>query len=189
MFRIRDYSSILPLTADEMNRLLSRRRFDENGCWTWIAYTDPEGYGSISLRGRSWRVHRLFHEIFRGHVPVDLVVHHTCGNRACCNPAHQELTTSSDNVRRGTFYYGADHHNGGRTHCCRGHLLSGDNVIYHRQTNGNIGRKCRECERMRRANARHRRRAAANVLPAVADPQPVAPAPSPDPLANWSYEI
>jgi hypothetical protein len=208
MFRIRDYSAILPLTPDEMNRLLSRRRVDENGCWTWTGYVGPDGYGQIELRGRSWRVHRLFHEIFAGHVPTDLVVHHTCGNRACCNPAHQELTTSADNVRRGKFYYGVEHHNGGRTHCRRGHPLSGDNVIHRRQGNGHMGRICRLCERIRRTNARLRRRVAiesavvsstVNVpcatggLPASAKPlaakQLLRQAPAVDPMASWFYEI
>lgn len=164
MFKIRDYSAILPLTPDEMNRLLSRRRFESNGCWTWTGCKDYDGYGCISLRGKMWRVHRLVHEILVRHVPTNLVVHHTCGNTACCNPAHQELTTSADNTRLGKHRCGADHQNGSRTHCRHGHPLSGDNCIYRRDRLGYVSRICRTCQKLGRAATRLRKRAAAAAL-------------------------
>lgn len=161
--KFRDYSVLLPLTPGELDYLLSLRRIDPNGCWTWTGRLDEEGYGRVKLRGQTWVVHRLFHEIFGSHVSVDLVIDHLCDNRACCNPAHHRQSTRSENSKRAKHYVGIHHHNGGRTHCRRGHLLLGHNCIYRWSHNGTrLARVCRTCLNIRRRAYRARRRAAGN---------------------------
>jgi len=184
MFRIRDYSVLLPLTPGELDLLFSRRR-QEGDCIIWTGPRDSEGYGRIKLRGQVWLVHRLIHEILLGHVPTDLVVHHGCENRLCCNPEHFELSTNADNVRRAKRYCGIHHHNGRRTHCKRGHPLYGPNCIT-RYSKGRYARVCRACLNMRRRAYRAARRAAGSrwtgdahfkslmSLEAQASPPPVA---------------
>jgi hypothetical protein len=182
MFRIRDYSVLLPLTPGELDLLMTRRRFDPNGCWTWTGPRDSEGYGRIKLRGEVWLIHRLFFEILVRHVALGKVVHHTCGNRLCGNPEHLEETTNADNVRRGKHYVGIHHHNGCRTHCKRGHPLYGPNCIY-RYSKGRFARVCRACLNMRRRAYRGARRAAGDRWTGDAHLKPLmtldGPAPAP----------
>jgi hypothetical protein len=160
MYSVRDYSTLLPLTPEELSRLLSRRRIDENGCWTWAGTRDAEGYGRISLRNRIWIVHRLLYEILVGHVCTDDVLHHLCGNRSCCNPAHLRPISREENSRLAKHYTGIHHHNGSRTHCRRGHLLSGHNLITRRRKDGGTARVCRACLNLSRNNHRRRKRLA-----------------------------
>jgi len=187
MFQARDYSILLPLTPREMDRLVKRYRLDENGCWIWTGRLTPKGYGFARVRGSYWLAHRLFHELFIRHVPTNLVVHHKCGNRACCNPAHQELTTCGDNSRLGKRLSGADHPLGRRTHCRHGHPLSGDNCRCYVRA-GHVIRICRKCVAIESA-ARYRRKRAARDL-GISQSAPLTPVVSAiDPLAFWSYEI
>jgi len=148
MFRIRDYSALLPLTDKELSRLLNRYRVDENGCWIWTGCRDRAGYGIVGLRYRTWFVHRLFHVLFVGPIPNGYVTDHLCRVRACCNPEHLEATTNATNVRRGRHPRGADSPNGRRTHCIHGHPFSEENTYIYME-NGRPKRKCRTCIRNR----------------------------------------
>ena len=74
------------------------------GCWPWIASKSSQGkYPTISLaRGESPQyAYKLAWESANGPMPTTPCpdgsdrweFHHSCENRACCNPAHIQLVT------------------------------------------------------------------------------------------------
>lgn len=113
-----------------------------NACWLWTGST-ARGYGKVTIKGRNYLVHRLVYEVLVGPIPEGYEVDHLCFVRNCYNPAHMEAVTKAENVRRGVKRN--SHHN--KTHCIRGHPLSGENV---RLRISRYGRACRACERERR---------------------------------------
>jgi len=151
MGTFRDYSVVLPLTPGELARIFKRRRIDENGCWVWTGYRNTDGYGFVVLKGRVWLIHRVSHEAFVGHVLLDKVVHHKCGNRGCFNPDHVEQMDNAENVRKAKRTPA--------THCRKGHPLSGDN-LRRRVVYGKVTWECATCYRRRKAELRRRQRAA-----------------------------
>jgi len=159
MYTFRDYSSILPLTSCEAERLLSRIRIDDNGCWIWTGSLNAKGYGTICLRARHWATHRLLYVAMIGHVATYLVLDHLCRVPACCNPWHLEVVTQAVNIQRADMPSGANHCNGRLTHCKYGHPFSGDNVYYY-EVEGHVYRVCRTCAARRTAKHRRRRNAA-----------------------------
>lgn len=75
----------------------SKCRVAESGCWIWIGRRTTGGYGSIG-RGKDKLAHRLAYRLFKGEVPKDLWVLHSCDTPSCCNPAHLRAGTPKDNV-------------------------------------------------------------------------------------------
>jgi hypothetical protein len=134
------------------------------GCWLWQGFIQPErmtdrgfrvgGYGNIGYRGRNISVHRAVWMIHNGPQPKGMDVCHTCDVRRCCNPEHLWLGTRRQNLQ--------DMANKGRgpcgekatkTHCIRGHELSGDNVYL---TNGGRRRGCKACDKLRQHTPEYR---------------------------------
>lgn len=110
-------------------------------CWIWTA-AKIKGYGTFGtskngVRTR-WRAHRLTYELFVGPIPEGFELDHLCRHRSCCNPAHLESVTRQVNQLRG---YSVSGINARKTHCYKGHPLSGDNLL-----TGHKGeRMCRQC--------------------------------------------
>jgi hypothetical protein len=113
----------------------------ETGCWNWQGATNGAGYGCVSFGGRQGLfVHRVVLEHTRG-IPEGLVVDHLCRNPLCANPEHLEAVTHRENILRGK---GPIPENAAKTHCPKGHELSGDNLVVTKAGH----RRCRECRRL-----------------------------------------
>lgn len=112
-------------------------------CLLWTGTKDKNGYGRFSL---GWllgpfRAHRLAYEMLIGPIPLSLVLDHLCRNPSCVNPHHLEPVTNRENIRRGDGWAGL---NARKTHCKRGHPLSGENLYETPK-----GRHCKSCQRVR----------------------------------------
>lgn len=107
-------------------------------CILWPGYINPDGYGIISYNYRSHPAHRFLYQLAYGPLPSGMQVDHLCRNRACINPNHLEPVTVKENVLRGMGFAAQ---NARKTHCKRGHPLSGENLIF-----SGGSRKCRICK-------------------------------------------
>lgn len=138
-------------------RIWPKVRQNEAGCWVWTGRLYPNGYGAMSVGRRGENVgtttHRLMYREVFGPVPEGLQLDHLCRNRACCNPWHLEPVTARVNLLRGT---GWSARNAAKTHCVHGHEFNDRNTYRFTMSNGNIGRTCRVCHRLREADRRSR---------------------------------
>lgn len=71
---------------------------DENGCWEWLGYINPYGYGIAGFRTKLWPAHRLAWFFTYGDIPTGLKICHKCDNRKCVRIDHLWLGTQADNV-------------------------------------------------------------------------------------------
>lgn len=112
-------------------------------CWVWMGAKGggPPPYGHFGLGPRrlgTMPAHRVAYELVVGRVPDGLVLDHQCRNRLCVNPDHLRPVTNRINVLIGE---GASAINLQKTHCRKGHPLSGDNLKIEK-----LGRRCRQCK-------------------------------------------
>lgn len=115
------------------------------GCWLWMGYKQPDGYGQIWDRVKMRSAHRVAYELFRGPIPDGLHIDHLCRNRMCVNPEHLEAVTQQENTRRGAAVI---------THCPQGHPYEGGNLYVCPRGK----RECRTCRRDRKRVARARKK-------------------------------
>lgn len=132
------------------------RRFERNfepvpvsGCWIWTSYTGgrDDSYGKIYVDGKLRYAHRFSYEIYKGAIPPGLDVLHICDVKLCVNPNHLYAGTDSDN--KADFLLRGDtsnNFNANKTHCKRGHPLTGDNLYVIKR-----GRICKACADLSRA--------------------------------------
>jgi hypothetical protein len=109
-----------------------------DACWLWRASRERGGYGMFHLDGKKRLAHRVAYELAIGPVPEGLVLDHLCRTRDCVNPKHLEPVTFRENVLRGA---GITAQCARKSHCLRGHPLSGPNLYLH--SDGR--RECRSC--------------------------------------------
>ena len=82
-----------------LEKIYDKVEIDEQTfCFKYTGATNGQGYGRVYFSGKLHSVHRLNSEIFQGPIPKGKEVHHTCGVRNCCNPAHLELVSHRLNI-------------------------------------------------------------------------------------------
>ena len=91
------------------------------------------------------RVHRLVLEAFVGPCPDNLVACHDNGDPADNRPNNLRWDTQASNMRDKVKH--GRHHESRKTHCPRGHLLQGPNLVASQLKRGQ--RECLACERAR----------------------------------------
>ena len=117
-----------------------------SGCWLWLGAVTPTGYGTISIKHKTYHAHRTVYECLVGPIPAGLQLDHLCRVRSCVNPAHLEPVTNQVNLLRGKRSFSA---------CKNGHPYTPDNIY----TIKGYYRCCRTCKKLSDNRADQKRRA------------------------------
>jgi len=129
--------------AGVIERICARSVREDRGyvtpCRVYAGAKTGKGYGSIGRGSGGKAVHVLVYEHVHGPVPRGYQVHHRCEQPDCHEPLHLIALTP--------LQHKAEHH---RSHCKRGHPLSGDNLMLVHRSSGLIDRRCRACHNERR---------------------------------------
>lgn len=131
-------------------------RPDLGPCWIWIASLRKGtngGYGRFRVNtNKLVHAHCFSYEEKYGPIPPGMVPDHLCRVRHCVNDSHIELVTNKENILRGL---GITAIQARKTHCLRGHRLSGRNLVGHLKRRI---RECRICNKIRKNKFRLKER-------------------------------
>ena len=128
-------------------RIIAEERFwlkvnKTETCWLWTKAHTEDGYGIFWYKNKNVRAHRFAYELLVDKIGNDLTIDHLCRIRNCVNPAHLEVVTMVENLRRGN---GICSINAKKTHCKRGHaFIEGS---YYKV--GDYGRNCKACAKIK----------------------------------------
>lgn len=89
--------------------------FKGNECLIWPFKTNPSGYAIFHFESKGRYVHNVVCGLVHGPKDEGQEAAHSCGVRACCNPAHLRWATRSENhldkIAHGTMLRGEKHPN------------------------------------------------------------------------------
>lgn len=69
-----------------------------NACWIWKGAVSSRGYGNFRLYGKQTRSHRASYLLFKGEIPNNQIILHSCDNPLCVNPDHLNAGTYKQNM-------------------------------------------------------------------------------------------
>lgn len=78
-------------------RIKERIKKQSTGCWIYTGLLDRNGYGLISVNGKTNYTHRYMYAKHKGGIGNKCVLH-KCDTPACCNPEHLFVGTRRDNM-------------------------------------------------------------------------------------------
>jgi len=128
-------------------------------CWLWMNGDDGRGYGCFYIvHGQPLKAHRFSYELAEGPIPKGMTLDHICRVTLCVNPAHLEVVTNTENVRRADSFGRINQEKAAGARCSKGHLKTEFNIAINRSSKG---RYCLDCRAIRLAKRRARGEAAA----------------------------
>lgn len=111
--------------AHQKARLLCRAMTNTRGCKVWQGPKKHDGYPKTHVVNQTCFTHRLMFLLAKGPLISGMQIDHICGNPSCINPEHLEQVTPRENRRRSS----TGHWVGTETHCAKGHLYTGSNIL------------------------------------------------------------
>lgn len=119
----------VPIEIDESVKARFWAKVDVRGpdeCWHWMNFKNRKGYGMFRLGRACHGAHRVSLVIAGFPAVPGEVADHICRNRSCVNPKHLRFVTPRVNTLENSE--GTAAQNARKTHCKRGHPLSGNNL-------------------------------------------------------------
>ena len=130
---------------------------DKDGCWMWHGTGKRRfNYGKVRIDGVRDNAHRWSYRIFKGEIPKNLFILHSCNKPGCVNPEHLRAGSQLENIKdiersgRKRTAYGKF----SDSHCPHGHEMVGSNC--RRRKNG--ARYCGTCSLIRSLEYQRKKR-------------------------------
>ena len=135
---------LLQIDSDRLHACIDKHA--ASNCWLWTGAVGRCKYGIRKIRGKSYLVHRLFYQMYKGEIQDGLQVDHLCNVRICMNPEHMRLVTAKENLLA-RHSNTVTRFNKEKTHCHNGHEYTKENTrINKNKANG--ARVCKTCNQL-----------------------------------------